>query len=29
MVRGGVVWSHLLASILGGLVVAGVLLAFG
>jgi S1-C subfamily serine protease len=27
--RGGVVWSHLLASILGGLVVAGVLLAFG
>jgi S1-C subfamily serine protease len=28
-VRGGLVWSHLLASILGGLVVAGVLLAFG
>ncbi len=27
--RGGLVWSHLLASILGGLVVAGVLLAFG
>ena len=27
--RGGVVWSHLLASLLGGLVVAGALLALG
>ncbi len=27
--RNGLVWSHVLASILGGLVVAGVLLAFG
>ncbi|HET9074249.1 MAG TPA: trypsin-like peptidase domain-containing protein [Solirubrobacteraceae bacterium] len=27
--RGGIIWSHLLASVLGGLVLAGVLLALG